>query len=77
MLDHDNDLYYTSLLICPFLADNKIIRFPLPRYSPDLAPCDFWLFLDIKLMMKGNRFDTVPEIKSAVKDNIQSYFRSW
>ncbi|EFN89680.1 Histone-lysine N-methyltransferase SETMAR, partial [Harpegnathos saltator] len=30
-----------------------------PPYSPDLAPCDFWLFPKLKLAMKGNRFDTI------------------
>jgi hypothetical protein len=32
-----------------------------PPYSPDLAPCDFFLFPKIKLKLKGRRFDTVEE----------------
>ena len=31
-------------------------------YSPDLAPCDFWLFPNIK----GCRYETIEEMKEAV-----------
>jgi hypothetical protein len=30
---------------------------PRPPYSPDLAPCDFFLFPRIKMKLKGRRFD--------------------
>ena len=35
---------------------------PLPPYSPDLAPCDFWLFP--KLWVR--RYETIEEMKEAV-----------
>ena len=35
---------------------------PLPPYSPDLAPCDFWLFSKLR----GCRYDTNEEMKEAV-----------
>ena len=31
-------------------------------YSPDLAPCDFWLFLKLT----GCRYETIKEMKEAV-----------
>jgi hypothetical protein len=31
---------------------------PHPPYSPDLAPCDFFLFPKMKMKLKGRRFDT-------------------
>jgi len=34
-----------------------------PPYSPDLAPCDFFLFHRMKGQMKGNRFADVREVK--------------
>jgi hypothetical protein len=37
---------------------------PHPPYSPDLAPCDFFLFPKIKLKLKGRRFDTVEEFQA-------------
>jgi hypothetical protein len=33
-------------------------------HSPDLATCYFFLFLKIKLKLKGRRFDTIEEIKA-------------
>ena len=30
-----------------------------PHYSPDLVPCDFWLFPKLKSPLKGKRFQTV------------------
>ena len=35
---------------------------PQPLYSPDLAPCDFWLFPKLR----GCRYETIEEIKEAV-----------
>ena len=32
-------------------------------YSPDLAPCDFWLFPKLKSPLKGKKFQTVHEIQ--------------
>ena len=46
-----------------FLAHNSIITLPQLPYSPNLAPCDFFLFLKMKLQLKGCRFDRVEEIQ--------------
>ena len=35
---------------------------PHPLYSPDLAPCDFWLFLKLN----GYRYETIEEMIEAV-----------
>jgi hypothetical protein len=37
---------------------------PYPPYSPDLAPCEFFLFPKVKLKLKGRRFDTIEEIQA-------------
>jgi hypothetical protein len=42
---------------------NKMVVIPHPTYSPDLAPCDFYLFPKMKLKLKGRRFDTIEEIQ--------------
>jgi len=41
---------------------------PHPSYSPDLAPFDFFLFLTIKKTLKGKRFATVEEVKTASQE---------
>jgi hypothetical protein len=43
-----------------FLANKKITM------------CNFWLFPEIKFTMKGNRFDTIPEIKAARKEHLRA-----
>ena len=35
---------------------------PQPPYSPDLAPCDFWLFPKLR----GCLYETIEEMKEAV-----------
>ena len=35
---------------------------PRPPYSPDLAPCDFWLFSKLN----GCRYETIEDMKAAV-----------
>jgi hypothetical protein len=37
---------------------------PHPPYTPDLEPCEFFLFPKIKLNLKGLRFDTTEEIQA-------------
>jgi hypothetical protein len=37
---------------------------PHPPYSPDLAPCDFFLFTKLKLKLKGRQVDTIEEIQA-------------
>jgi hypothetical protein len=37
---------------------------PHPPHSPDMAPCDFFLFPKMKLKLKGRRFDTIEQIQA-------------
>ena len=48
---------------------------PQPPYSPDLAPCDFWLFPKLR----GCRYETIEEMKEAVMKVIDMLTRglSW
>ena len=38
-----------------------------PPYSPELAPCDFWLFPKLKSALKGQRFADLSDIQRNVK----------
>ena len=42
---------------------------PQPPYSPDLAPCDFWLFPKLR----GFRYETIEEMKEAVTKVIDTF----
>lgn len=71
LLHHDNAPCHTSLLIRQFLADKNIPVCPQPPYSPDVAPSDFWLFPKLKTTLKGRRFDTIPDIERATKEQLK------
>jgi len=56
-----------------------------PPYSPDLAPCDFFLFPKIKSALKGTRFESVEAVRakatqllnSLTQDDLQHCFQQW
>ncbi|UYV69915.1 hypothetical protein LAZ67_7001175 [Cordylochernes scorpioides] len=50
---HDNATSHTAFIITNFLARSNTSVIPHPPYSPDLAPCDFFLFPRLKREMKG------------------------
>jgi len=86
-LHHDNAPAHTALSVQQFLAKkkNNMMVIPHPPYSPDLVPCDFFLFPRIKCQMKGKRFTDVSEVKKKtleVLNNIsteefQKCFQQW
>ncbi|UYV64377.1 SARM1 [Cordylochernes scorpioides] len=76
LLHHDNAPAHTSLLVRDFLAKNNTLMMPQPPYSPDLAPCDFFLFPKLKRPMKGRRYATLDEIKTASKEELKKIFKN-
>ncbi|EZA47562.1 hypothetical protein X777_15674 [Ooceraea biroi] len=55
-----------------FLNGKSITVLPHPPYSPDLAPCDFFLFPKLKSHLKGKHFRTIENIQKAVTDALNS-----
>jgi hypothetical protein len=55
-LHHDIAPAHSSYLIQSFLAKYGIPVVHQAPYSPDMAPCDFWLFPKLKRPLKGSRF---------------------
>ena len=53
---------YNSILVTDYLTKMEIKTVPHRNYSPDLAPCDFWLFP----MLRGCRYEIIEEMKEAV-----------
>jgi len=45
---------------------------PNPPYSPELAPCDFLLFWTMKKTLKGRRFATTEEVKTASQEALNN-----
>ena len=54
---------HTSHLVQKFLAKHGTAQLRQSPYSPDLAPCDFFLFPRLKKILKGHRFEAKEDIK--------------
>lgn len=84
-LHHDNAPSHTALVLREYFAKNSTNIVPQPPYSPDLAPCDFWLFSKLKRPLRGHRFDSIEEIKAESKrelmaipeDEYKQCFENW
>ena len=55
-----------------FLAKKFISVVPQPPYSPDLSPCDFFLFPKLKIHLKGRHFGTVDNIQKVVTEQLRA-----
>ncbi|UYV70307.1 hypothetical protein LAZ67_7002482 [Cordylochernes scorpioides] len=84
-LHHDNATSHTAFIITNFLARSNTPLIPDPPYSPDLAPCDFFLFPRLKREMKGKHWETVENIQHHVTtflrsipvEEFQGAFQAW
>ncbi|UYV75320.1 hypothetical protein LAZ67_12003485 [Cordylochernes scorpioides] len=71
-LHHDNATSHTAFIITNFLARSNTPVIPHSPYSPDLAPCDFFLFPRLKREMKGKHWETVENIQHHVTTFLRS-----
>ena len=53
---HDNTSSHKCEVVKSFLASEKVNVLNYPPYSPDLSPCDFFLFPRLKKMLSGNKY---------------------
>ena len=66
---HENNApVHNSILVTDYLTKMGIKTISRPLYSPDRAPCDFWLFPKLR----GCRYETIKEMKEAVTKVIDS-----
>ena len=54
-----------------FLASEKVKVLNHPAYSPDLNPCDFFLFPRLKKMLSGNKYTSRSSLGSAIYQYLQ------
>ena len=62
----DNAPVHNSILVTDYLTKMGIKSVPHLPYSPEPAPCDFWLFPKLKEKLRGCRYETIEEMKEAV-----------
>jgi len=49
----------------------KASMVPQPPYSPDLSPCDFFLFFRLKKHLEGCNFGTLDNIQKSVTHELE------
>ena len=82
---HDNASSHKCEVVKSFLASEKVKVLNHPPYSPDLSPCDFFLFPRLKKMLSGNKYTSGSSLGSAIyqclqqipKEDYLSAFRDW
>ena len=85
LLHQDNAPVHNSKVVRSAIQDMGIETLPHPPYSPDLAPCDFWLFPNMKDSLRGNRYESREELREALsgslrvlsRDGLQHVMTSW
>ena len=65
LLHHDNAPAHRARQTKDFLAENRIQELSHPPYSPDLAPCDFFVFPQVKSQLRGIRYNSPEEAVEA------------
>lgn len=78
LFHQDNAPPHKSMKTMSKLAELHFELLPHPPYSPDLAPCDYYLFPNLKRWLAGKRFGSNNEVEEATnayfEDFSQAYF---
>lgn len=85
LLHHDNAASHTAAFTKSFLLEKKFKLLAHSPYSPDLAPCDFFLFPKLKEKLRGKKFEKEKQLDWAVcrilkdlsKNGFLDVFRQW
>lgn len=70
-LHQDNASAHTALATREFLRTHGLQLMSHPPYSPDLAPCDFYLFPKVKDCLRGRRFASAEEAADAFDEVVE------
>ncbi|GFS18245.1 transposase [Elysia marginata] len=73
LLLHYNASPHKARATTQSLRELGIQVLPHPAYSPDLAPCDFWLFPILKDRLVGRKFDRIQDLAKVVNQSCGLY----
>ena len=73
---HDNAPAHTSAIVTAFLKKEKVTVLPHPPYSPDLAPCGFFLFPKLKAFLAGRKYQSRQALGSAIHQYLITVLKS-
>jgi len=69
---HDNAPVHSAVAVQEFFTRKQVCVLHHPPYSPDLDPCDYFLFPKLKLPLKGHLFEDVQDIQAAVTSSLRA-----
>ena len=76
ILHDDNARPHRAWITNEFLFENHVESYPNPPYSPELSPCDFFLFPKLKSQLRGVQFHDDNEMLAALDQAIGSLTRN-
>ena len=68
---HDNASSHKCEVVKSFLVSQKVNLLNRPSYSPDLSPCDFFIFPRLKKMLSGNKYTSRSSLGSTIYQSLQ------
>lgn len=77
LFHHDNAPAHSCRLATEKLHQLRYELLPHPPYSPDLAPCDFFLFPNMKKWLGGKRFASNEEVIAATNAYFAEFDKSY
>ena len=63
---------HRAVAVQEFLARKQVCVLNHPPYSPDLSPCDYFLFPKLKLPLKGRLFEDDQDIQGVVTSSLRA-----
>ena len=72
LFHHDNTPSHRASTTQETIDRRSIEVLGHPPYSPDLAPCNFFLFPTLKKILRGRKFDDVADLQRAVQSGTAS-----
>lgn len=67
LLHHDNASSHTAVPTFAYIGEHDMEMLPHPPYSPDLAPCDYFIFPRLKNEMHSTCHPNVRALQTAVQ----------
>ncbi len=71
VLLQDNASPHTSNQTLAYFHSVQLDLWAHPQYSPDLSPCDYWAFPLLKSKLKGHRFQSLEDLKTAIRRTLR------
>ena len=69
----ENAPVHNFIRVSNYLTEMGIKTVPHLPFSPDLAPCDFWLFSKFKENLRGSHFETIEEMKESATRVVNTF----